>query len=127
MNVALDTNAYSDFVRGNEARLKVVRAATRIYLPLFVLGELQIGFAGGSQARENTAVLRRFLSQRRVSPLLPDEQTAIAYASLHLQLKRQGTPIPVNDVWIAALVVQHGLFLCTSDAHFDCLPQVSRC
>jgi tRNA(fMet)-specific endonuclease VapC len=127
MRVALDTNAYSDFMRGVESRVRVVQAAARVYLPLFVLGELRAGFAAGAQASRNAAVLGQFLASRRVELLLPDAETAEHYARLFAHLRGQGTPIPTNDLWIAALVVQHGLMLCTSDAHFRHLPQLSVC
>jgi len=56
--------------------------------------------------------------------LFADEQTIEQYVSLFRQLRRQGTPIPTNDLWIAALVLQHGLVLCARDRHFDHLPQI---
>ena len=127
MNVALDTNAYSDFMRGNLQRVDVVRAARSISVPLIVLGELQAGFAAGDRESTNAANLQRFLSSPRVAVLLPDEQTAHHYARLYLQLRGQGASIPTNDLWIASLVVQHGLVLCTSDRHFQQLPQVVTC
>jgi tRNA(fMet)-specific endonuclease VapC len=127
MNVALDTNAYSDFMRGDPARVQVIRTARHIHLPLIVLGELRAGFAAGNQESSNAANLQRFLNSPRASILLPDEQTTHHYAQLHLQLRRKGAAIPTNDLWIAALVVQHNLVLCTSDPHFLHLPQVVRC
>jgi predicted nucleic acid-binding protein len=127
MNVALDTNAYSDFMRGVETRVSLVRAARHIHLPLIVLGELRAGFAAGNQESTNAANLQRFLNSPRVSILLPDEQTTHHYAQLYFQLRKKGVAIPTNDLWIAALVVQHNLILCTTDPHFQHLPQVVRC
>jgi predicted nucleic acid-binding protein len=127
MNVALDTNAYSDFMRGDADRVQVLRTARQIYLPLMVLGELRAGFAAGNQKSANAANLQRFLNSPRVAVLLPDEQTTHHYAQLHLQLRKKGAAIPTNDLWIAALIVQHNLVLCTSDSHFQHLPQVVRC
>ena len=127
MNVALDTNAYSDFMRGDGDRVRVVRAARTIALPLIVLGELRAGFAAGNRESANAANLRRFLASPRVSILLPDEQTAHHYAQLHFQLRAKGAAIPTNDLWIASLVVQYDLILCTSDNHFRQLPQVATC
>jgi predicted nucleic acid-binding protein len=127
MNVALDTNAYSDFMRGDASRVQIVRAARHIHLPLMVLGELRAGFAAGNQKSTNAANLQRFLGSDRVTVLLPDEQTTHHYAQLYFQLRKKGVAIPTNDLWIAALVVQHSLVLCTSDAHFQHLPQVARC
>ena len=127
VNVALDTNAYSDFMRGSDDRVRVIRAARSIALPLIVLGELRAGFAAGDRASANAANLQRFLASPRVSILLPDEQTAHHYAQLHLQLRSRGAAIPTNDLWIASLAVQHDLVLCTSDRHFGHLPQLVTC
>ncbi len=127
MNVALDTNAYSDFMRGDGDRVRVVRAARTIALPLVVLGELRAGFDAGNRESTNAANLRRFLACPRVSILFPDEQTTHHYAQLHFQLRAKGAAIPTNDLWIASLVVQHDLILCTSDDHFRQLPQVATC
>ena len=127
MNIALDTNAYSDFMRGDPTRVETVRAARSIAIPLIVLGELRAGFAAGNQESANAANLLLFLSSPRVSVLLPDELTTHHYAQLYLQLRNKGTFIPTNDLWIASLVVQHSLVLCTSDQHFRRLSQVVTC
>ena len=127
MNIALDTNAYSDFMRGEADRVQIVRTARLIYLPLIVLGELRAGFAAGNQESANAANLQRFLNSPRVQVLSPDEQTTHHYAQLYLQLRKKSVSIPTNDLWIAALVVQHNLILCTSDSHFQHLPQIPKC
>jgi len=127
MNIALDTNAYSDFMRGDPRRVVVVQRARTLYLPLIVLAELRAGFAAGRQTAANAANLQRFLNSPRVKVLVPDEQTTHHYARLFLQLRLKGAAIPTNDLWIAALTVQHDLILSTSDDHFDHLPQIPRC
>ena len=127
MNIALDTNAYSDFMRGDGERVQIVRASRSIAMPIIVLGELRAGFAAGNRESANAANLQRFLASPRVSALLPDEQTTHHYAQLHLQLRNKGARIPTNDLWIAAMVVQHDLILCTSDRRFRQLPQVVTC
>ena len=127
MNVALDTNAYSDFMRGIAARVELLRTVQSIVLPLIVLGELRAGFAAGNRESTNAANLQRFLASPRVSVLLPDDQTTHYYAQLHRQLRGGGRPIPTNDLWIAALAVQHDLVLCTSDRHFRQIPQLVLC
>jgi tRNA(fMet)-specific endonuclease VapC len=127
MNVALDTNAYSDLMRGHADRAHIARTARHLYLPLIVLAELRAGFAAGNQKSANAANLQRFLNSPRVSVLLPDDQTTHHYAHLYLHLRKKAAAIPTNDLWIAALTVQHGLILCTSDAHFQHLPQVPKC
>ena len=127
MNVALDTNAYSDFMRGIGARVELLRTVQSIVLPLIVLGELRAGFAAGNRESTNAANLQRFLASPRVSVLAPDEQTTHCYAQLHRRLRDDGRPIPTNDLWIAALAVQHDLVLCTSDRHFRLIPQLVIC
>ena len=124
MRIALDTNRYVDFCKGVSEAVKAVREADCVFLPLIVLGELRAGFLSGSRARENEEILGRFINSARVEVLSPDEQTSHHYARLFLQLRRQGTPIPTNDLWVAALVVQHDLLLCARDRHFDHIPQL---
>ena len=126
MKLALDTNRYSDFVRGDLGAARILEDAEAVYLPLPVLAELRVGFLGGRRSRENEAGLARFLRRSGVEVLLPDERTTFHYASVYHQLRRQGTPIPTNDMWIAALVLQHGLTLYARDSHFDHLPQIPR-
>ena len=126
MRLALDTNRYSDLCRGNPTVVGKIAAADEVWLPFIVLGELRAGFAVGSQGPHNEAILRRFLLKPGVSVLYADEQTTHHYAALYRQLREQGKPIPVNDMWIAALVLQHSLTLFDRDAHFDALPQLTR-
>jgi tRNA(fMet)-specific endonuclease VapC len=126
VNLALDTSRYSDFAGGDAEVAEVVEAADAVYVPLPVLAELRAGFVAGSRAQQNEAKLAEFLAQPGVVVLLPDEQTTRHYAAVCLQLRRQGTPIPTNDMWIAAMVIQHGLVLYARDAHFNHLPQIAR-
>jgi tRNA(fMet)-specific endonuclease VapC len=126
VKLALDTNAYSAAARGEPRSVALVQAAQHVYLPFVVLAELRAGFAAGTLGRRNEALLARFLNTPRVSVLYADEQTTHHYASVFAQLRRQGTPIPTNDIWIAAIVLQHDLALLTSDAHFSSLPQLAR-
>lgn len=127
MNVALDTNAYSDFMRGESSRTEIIFGANQIFLPLIVAAELRSGFVAGELATRNAVEFQEFLREPQVSMLIPDEETTHHYARLYAYLKKKGRPIPSNDLWIAALVIQHGLILCTSDAHFDHLPQIPKC
>lgn len=128
MRIAIDTNTnrYIDFAKGLPEAVELLRRADEIFVPFVVLGELRAGFAGGAQAGENEANLVRFLDSRRVDLVFADEDTTHHYGRLFHQLRRQGTPIPTNDLWIAALVVQHQLHLFARDTHFDHLPQIPR-
>jgi tRNA(fMet)-specific endonuclease VapC len=126
MHVAIDTNRYTDLQRGDPAAVHTLTHARVLYLPLIVVAQLRAGFLGGSRPAVSEQLLSAFLQRPNVRVLSPDEVTTHHYAALLQQLRRQATPIPTNDLWIAALVVQHGLTLYTRDAHFDRLPQILR-
>ena len=126
MRVALDTNRYVDLCRGVAETARLVATAEAVLLPFVVVAELRAGFALGRRAAENERVLRRFLLKDGVDVLFADDQTTFHYASVFRQLRLQGTPIPTNDIWISALVLQHSLALHGRDRHFDHLPQIIR-
>ena len=104
----------------------LLEEAEAIVLPFVVLGELRDGFAHGRRPAENERIFRRFLLKDGVGVLFADDQTTHHYASLFRQFRKQGTPIPTNDMWMAALVLQHNLVLHARDKHFDHLPQLVR-
>ncbi len=126
MRVALDTNRYVDLCRGASQTVSLLEEAEVIVLPFIVIGELRAGFALGRRTAENERILRRFLAKDGVRVLFADDQTTHHYAMLFRQLRTQGTPIPTNDMWLAALVLQHNLALHARDKHFDHLPQLVR-
>lgn len=126
MKVALDTNRYTDLCKGVERTVDLVATADAVFLPFVVAAELRAGFAFGRRTAENERVLQRFLAKDGVSILHADDQTTHQYAAAYRQLRVQGTPIPTSDLWIAALVIQHGLSLHDRDRHFDHLPQIVR-
>ena len=126
MRLAIDVNRYSDFTRDVPGVEETLERADRIYVPFVVLAELRSGFRAGTQSAANEAVLTRFLQKPGASVLFPDEQTIHWYSEVYIQLRRAGRPIPTNDIWIAALVIQHGLILFSRDKHFDAVPQIPR-
>ena len=126
MKILIDTNRYSDFAKGEETAVDLLTTAEQIFVPFVVIAELRAGFQCGTISRRNEATLVRFLDNDRVSVLYADAQTTQAYAEIYAMLRRNGTPIPTNDIWIAALAVQHSLPLCSRDAHFALLPQLAR-
>lgn len=126
MRVLLDTNRYVDLCRGDPDLQDQLSRVERICLPFIALGELRAGFGAGKRTQANERVLQRFLATPGVELLLASEATTHHYAALWLQLRRQGTPIPTNDLWLAALCVEHRLQLLSRDRHFDHLPQVDR-
>jgi len=124
--VALDTNRYVDLCRGADETVELLENAEEVLLPFVVLAELRAGFVFGRRPAENEHTLRRFLMKEGVAVLFADDQTTHHYASVFRQLRTQGTPIPTNDMWVAALVLQHNLVLHARDKHFDNLPQLVR-
>ena len=126
MRVALDTNRYVDLCKGLAPTVDLVATADAVYLPFVVVAELRAGFALGRRGADNERALRRFLQKDGVHLLLADEQTTFHYASVFRHLRERGTPIPTNDMWIAALVLEHNLVLHARDEHFDRLPQIPR-
>ena len=124
MRVALDTNRLTDLLRGDGELAEQLGTCEEVAIPLFVLGELGAGFLGGTQQRRNEILLRRLLAKPTVKVLLPARETAEYYARLFVQLKRAGTPVPDNDLWIAALALQHDLVLITRDRHFRRITQL---
>jgi tRNA(fMet)-specific endonuclease VapC len=124
--VALDTNRYVDLCKGLEETSRIVATAETVFLPFVVVAELRAGFALGRRTAENERVLRRFLMKNGVEVLFADDQTTLQYASLFRQLRLQGTPIPTNDIWVSALVLQHNAALHERDRHVDNLPQIVR-
>lgn len=113
MRIALDTNRITDLFRGDAELAERLQACDEVWIPLIVLGEIKAGFHGGTQYRKNEVLLNGLLAKPTVGVLLGGRQTAEHYAKLFIQLKRAGTPIPDNDLWIAALVLEHNLQLVT--------------
>ena len=126
MRVAIDTNRYGDFWDGVEKTVSLLEEAESIVLPFVVIAELRAGFLYGKRQAENERKLREFLARSQSRVLFADDETTHQYASIYRQLRRQGTPIPTNDMWIAALAVQHNFVLHDRDKHFDHLPQLVR-
>jgi tRNA(fMet)-specific endonuclease VapC len=120
----LDTNAYNRFSAGNSAILEAIQHSDIVYLSIFVLGELLCGFTQGSRERENRTLLRRFLEAPRSRILDATEATAEHFSSLKAHLRKSGTPIPINDTWIAAHVLETGALFITFDSHFELVPGI---
>lgn len=120
----LDTSAYSHFKRGDERAVEAIARARRIAVPVVVLGELRSGFFGGRKALINEQELKAFLDSPVVDVLDVDEPASIIYAEVVQQLRRAGTPLPSNDIWVAALAAREGLPVLTYDVHFRAIPRV---
>jgi tRNA(fMet)-specific endonuclease VapC len=116
--LALDTNAYTAFKRGDAEVLATLRQADKILISVTVLGELLAGFAAGSREATNREELSRFLASPRVQVVPGTAASADLYALVYAALRRKGAPIPSNDLWIAASALEHGAALLSFDAHF---------
>jgi tRNA(fMet)-specific endonuclease VapC len=126
MRAALDTNRLTDLFQGDAELASWLGMCEEIWIPLMVLAEIKAGFYGGTQQPSNELLLQKLLARDTVGILCPGRETAEQYARLHTQLKHAGTPIPANDLWIAALVLEHDLLLVTRDRHFERIPQLLR-
>ncbi|MCI0365501.1 MAG: type II toxin-antitoxin system VapC family toxin [Phycisphaerales bacterium] len=124
LRIAFDVNRYSDLARGVEPVVEAFESAHEVWMPFVVLAELRVGFRRGTRQDQNERLLQTFLKEQGVAVLLADEATTHVYAELHTALRQRGTPIPTNDLWIAALVIQHDLVLLTRDEHFRVVPRL---
>ena len=117
--LCLDTSAYSHFMRGHPPCVAAVNGATEVLLPVIVLGELRVGFRLGKALEKNERALAAFLASDPVEVIHIDEQVASTYAELVVELRRAGTPVPTNDIWIAASAICEGATVLTYDEHFQ--------
>lgn len=114
----LDTSAYSHFQRGDDRVIEILDRAEWLGVPVMTLGELRTGFLLGSQAEENESSLREFLANPVVEELPADGDVSRHYAEIVVDLRRAGTPLPTNDIWIAATAARFGALVLTYDSHF---------
>jgi predicted nucleic acid-binding protein len=126
LRVALDTNRLTDLFQGDAALAAFLGTCDEVWIPFVVLGEMKAGFYGGIRQTQNEALLSNLLSRETVGILYAGRETTEQYARLFVQLKRSGTPVPDNDLWIAAVAIEHDLAVITRDRHFDKLPQLRR-
>jgi len=124
--VLVDTSAYSAFFRGHSGVKALFQKVDEIVLSPIVLGELRAGFIAGAHRRKNERELDLFVRSSRVSIASIDEETSGYYAAIVHSLRIAGTPVPTNDIWIAASAMQHGLQVITTDRHFAKIPQILR-
>ena len=122
--IMLDTSAYSAFMLGHSDIKVALQEADAIYLTPIIIGELRAGFLRGKSRRKNEGEFRSFLDSPRVNVVDVTATTAERYAVILNFLWKNGTPIPTNDIWIAASAMQHGLSIITTDVHYEKVPQV---
>jgi tRNA(fMet)-specific endonuclease VapC len=122
--ICLDTSAYSHFKRGDRAAVAAISAARWIGMPAVVIGELRAGFRLGTRAQRNEGELTAFLADPIVSVLSVDAAASDHYADIVVALRRKGTPLPTNDIWIASVAAREGATVLTYDCHFDEIDRV---
>ena len=119
MKILLDTSAYVGFKRKIEEVVDIIANAELILFSPIVLGELMFGFRNGNRFKKNMDDINNFLQHEVVDIIQIGKITSDRYSRIASHLKSQGTPIPSNDIWIAAQAMEHGVELITSDRHFE--------
>jgi tRNA(fMet)-specific endonuclease VapC len=120
----LDTSAYSYFRRGNEEVTALLDQAELVGVPTVALGELRTGFLLGDRRQRNETELDAFLDNPVVQVLPVDAETSRQYAEIVAELRKAGTPLPTNDIWIAATAARNGTTVLTCDDHFERIARV---
>lgn len=120
----LDTSAYSNFRRGHRELVPLVDRAEWIGIPTVTMGELRTGFLLGRRRERNEAELDEFLANPVVEVLAVDAEASRHYAEIVADLRGAGTPLPTNDIWIAATAARHGAAVLTCDDHFERIARV---
>jgi len=114
-SIALDTNQAIAWLNGRPGMDLWITRFSNVYLPVIVIGELRFGALKSLRAGNNISKIESLIS--RCGILEVKENTAAVYARLRLGLMQKGRPIPENDLWIAAICVEHGVALASVDVH----------
>lgn len=122
MKICIDTNIYSAFKKGNADDTTLLEEADEILIPTIVLGELYAGFYLGRNLKKNLSELEEFLEIPGIYVIEINNNIAERYGSIIKILRQQGTPIPTNDIWIAATAIEKNAKLMSYDKHFDNIP-----
>lgn len=120
----LDASAYSNFRRGHRELVPLVDRADWVGVPTVTMGELRTGFLLGAHRQRNESELEEFLANPVVEVLAVDPEASRHYAEIVADLRRAGTPLPTNDIWIAATAARHGAAVLTCDQHFERIARV---
>ena len=120
----LDTSAYSHFKRGDPQVATLIDTADWIGLPSIAIGELWVGFLSGGRLAENQAELREFLAHPVVHELVVDRNVAQVFGEIVTTLRQACTPLPTNDIWMAATAAVAGATVLTYDRHFETISRV---
>ena len=125
MKLVLDTNTFTDYAEGIPQTVEFMAShGEQLFLPSVVLGELYYGCMKGRRQRFNEEKLHQFISRLKVGTIEVSANVARKYATIYVALRRKGTKIPINDVWIAACCMEVGGVLLTRDRHFEVIDQI---
>ena len=122
-NVLLDTNIISALLKGDISVADEIDKSAKIYLSVTVVGELFYGAQHSIQIESNIKNIKKLISRYEV--LIIDIETSAIYGKIKAILRKNGNPIPENDIWIAATAIQHKLDLSTRDNHFKQIQDLS--
>ena len=118
MRILLDTDAYTALMRGHPCVADHARRAREILISVIVVGELIFGFRRGSRYQRNLANLEKLLDNPYVTLVPVTFATADRFGRIAATLRGKGTPIPTNDIWIAAHAMETGADLLSFDRHY---------
>jgi len=113
----LDTNIIIALFASEKELQEKLAQADEVFVPSVVLGELYFGAHKSARATKNSARIDELASNTAI--LSCDTETARHYGEVKNALRIKGHPIPENDIWIAAVALQHDLALATRDTHFN--------
>ena len=125
MRVMLDSDAYSEFMRGNQRVGDVVRSSEQIVMPAVVVGELMYAFRQGQRTEQHVDQLRSFLARPYVSFVSAGPVTADRYARIMESLGQRGIQVSTNRVWVAAHAMETGADLVSADGHYGHIEQIA--
>ncbi|MGH3903049.1 MAG: type II toxin-antitoxin system VapC family toxin [Pseudonocardiaceae bacterium] len=94
----------------------------RYHVSVVTVGELRLGVLSAPNPEASATRLRTLITALEADPLVVDEAVADAWAALRAQLRERGRRLPLNDSWIAATAIAHGLPVATQDDDYDDVP-----
>lgn len=114
--ICLDTNIITALLKGETFIADKIDKAAKVFIPAIVIGELYYGALHSSKIEKNIRNIQLLIDSYAILPV--DEGTTISYGTIKALLRKKGKPIPENDIWIAAIALQHQLIVVTRDKHF---------
>jgi tRNA(fMet)-specific endonuclease VapC len=126
VKLVLDTNAYCLCETGHERAIELVERADSLFLPSIVYGELYYGFRYGKRFEQNLRRLQKFTEDFDVQIIVVDIDVAQKFGDIYAVLRKNGTPIATNDIWIAASCMSVGGTLLTADRDFEAIAQIQK-